>query len=155
MALRRGLKRLLDLPEDLRLADDDRIEPGGHPEQMASGLVVLAGEQVRHEHIVRDLVVIGEKADDVLAGPFRIGARDVDLGPVAGRQHHRLRRREPRRQRFDGGADVAAGEVQPLAQVDRRGPVTDAYQEEMHVNAHAQCTMRNGRAQRRRRASPH
>src|SRR5207247_1831435 len=28
------LKRLLDLSENLRLADDERIEPGRHPEQV-------------------------------------------------------------------------------------------------------------------------
>ena len=30
----RGGVRLLHLPEDLRLADDERVEPGGDPEQV-------------------------------------------------------------------------------------------------------------------------
>ena len=36
---------------------------------------------------------------------------------------------------FDGGADVAAREVEALAQIDGRRPMTYAEKEEMHVRS--------------------
>ena len=45
--VRRGLKRVLHLSEDLRLADDQRVEPGGHAEQMPGGGLVVEREEVR------------------------------------------------------------------------------------------------------------
>ena len=46
---RRGLERVLDLPEDLRLADDQRVEAGGDAEQMLRRVGVGEREQMRRE----------------------------------------------------------------------------------------------------------
>ena len=44
-----GLERVLDLAEDLRLADDQRIEPRGHAEQVPRRRGVVVREEVRQE----------------------------------------------------------------------------------------------------------
>ena len=46
-----GLERVLHLAEDLRLADDERIEAGGHAEQVPRRLVVVEREQMRREGV--------------------------------------------------------------------------------------------------------
>ncbi len=49
----RGRVGLLHLAEDLRLADDERIEPGGDPEQVAGGVGFAAGVDVRPQIVGR------------------------------------------------------------------------------------------------------
>ena len=44
-----GLERILDLSEDLRFADDQRVETGGDAEQVMRGRGVVVREQVRQE----------------------------------------------------------------------------------------------------------
>jgi len=56
MRAARGLPGMLDLAEDLRLAEDERIEPGRDPEQMAHrsriGVAVEVGIERRHAKVV-------------------------------------------------------------------------------------------------------
>src|SRR6186713_1564369 len=47
---RGSLEGVLHLSEDLRLADDDRVESRGHPEQMTDSGLAVVGEQMRREH---------------------------------------------------------------------------------------------------------
>ena len=77
-------------------------------------------------------MIVAEKLDDVFARAFGVLAGDVDLGAVARGQHDRLGGRRPCGQRLDGGAEVAAREVEPLPHVDGRRLVTDAEQKQMH-----------------------
>ena len=132
MPLGRRLERFLHLAEDLRLADDQRVEPGGHPEQVPRRRDVVVRKQVRQEHVLRELMIVAEECDQLFTCARRIAARDIDLGTVARRQHHRFGRRGSRSQRFNGGSDVTAREVEPFAEIDRRRPVTYAEQEQMH-----------------------
>ena len=44
-----GLERVLHLPEDLRLADDERVETRGDAEQMLRGRLVAEREEVRQQ----------------------------------------------------------------------------------------------------------
>ena len=62
-----------------------------------------------------------------------IVARGVDLGAVARREHDRFARRPARGQRPQRRLDAARLEVDPLAQLDRRGPMTES-QRDMQVH---------------------
>ena len=126
------LERVLDLAQDLRLADDHGIEAGRHAKQVPRRVAVRPLEQVRHERLGLHPVIAGQELDDFSARLQRIVAGDVDLRAVAGREQHRLRGRGARRQCLHGRAEIAGREVQPLPQLDRRRPVTHAQQEKMH-----------------------
>ena len=127
------LERVLDLAEDLRLADDQRVETGRHAEQVPRGVAVRPLEEVRHERVGRHAVVAGQELDDLGARLQRVVAGDVDLRSVAGREQHGLGGRRPRGQCLHRRAEIAGREVQPLAQLDRRRLVAHAQQEEVHV----------------------
>ena len=53
---------LLHLPEDLRLAHDERIEAGGHAEQMAGRVEIGEIVQVRRAADAIDAVEVAMKA---------------------------------------------------------------------------------------------
>ena len=61
------LERILHLPEDLRLADDERVEPGGDAEQMMRRRHVVMREQVRQERLARELMIVAEERDQLVA----------------------------------------------------------------------------------------
>jgi hypothetical protein len=78
-------------------------------------------------------MVVTEERFNFGAGTYRIVSGDVNLGPVAGREHNRLGGGGAGGERLDGGADVAAREVEALAQLNRCRSMTHAKQEKMHV----------------------
>ena len=84
--------RLLHLAQDLRLAQHHRIEPARHAKRVRHGLVTRQRVEVRRQRILRHAVEILEPLDHRL----RLGAVDVDLGPVAGRQDRRFLHLRPR-----------------------------------------------------------
>ena len=102
----RGGVRRLHLAEDLRLADDERVETGRHAEEMARRVDAAMAVDVLGQAGGVEAVVVAEKARDGVGGRVRVGD-GVDLGPVTGRQDHRL------------GADPARGE---RVERPRRGP---------------------------------
>ena len=57
----RRLERVLHLSENLRLADDERIEPGGDAEQMRDRGAVLEREDVRLEDVGGHVMVSAQK----------------------------------------------------------------------------------------------
>jgi len=59
-------------------------------------------------------------------------AGGVELGPVAGREQHHFAQRRIAGQRRHGFAEIAGGEREPLAQVDGRGVMADAEDQEPH-----------------------
>src|SRR5437764_1130583 len=97
------------LPENLRFADDQRIEAGGDAEQVPCGFEI--GEVVEMRREVADLktVEITEKAGEV--------------GLRAGERGNRVERT----------VDAARLKVDALAQLDRRGAMTDPDEKEMHL----------------------
>ena len=96
------------LAEDLRLAEDHRIERGGDREEVLDDLPVGLVVQVLVKVRRRDAVEVPEEVDHLLdAGVAVRLAADVELDPVAGGQQHRLAVGEPgpeRRQRRGGAA---------------------------------------------------
>ncbi len=79
-----------ELAEDLRLADDHRVEPGGHPERVPHGRLVVVHVEVAGQLGGRDAGLLGEHVADVAEAAVEAGDRRVDLDPVAGGEHHGL-----------------------------------------------------------------
>src|SRR6185436_14301761 len=94
-ASRRRLERALHLAENLRFANNQRIETGRDAEEMLGGGFVAQREQVWREAVGGQRMVLTEEFDDLVACARRVVAGDVDLGPVAWGQHDRLGRRRP------------------------------------------------------------
>jgi hypothetical protein len=124
--LARELVRLAYLSEDLRLAGEERFEAGGDAEEMGRGvagtpLVDDLGELARAEPRPRS-----ERRPGGVRGG--VVGREVDLGPVAGREDERLVAvpSEPVGER--GG--VGRREVEALAYVEAGPPVRRADHEE-------------------------
>ena len=84
------LPRLAELAEDLGLADDRRVEPGGDLEQVPHGGVVVLGVQVRVQLVGRDVAEIAQEVTDVGVRAVELLGDGVDLGAVAGAQHDDL-----------------------------------------------------------------
>jgi len=127
----RGRIRRLDLAEDLRLADDQRVEAGGDAEQMARGIGSVMAVEMIGERRRLDAVVLAEEAIDGVDRRLRI-ADGVDLGAVARRQHDRFVADAARGQRRERRVDPLAREVDGFAELDGRGAVTDADGEQAH-----------------------
>ena len=115
--VRRGRKRVLDLAEDLRLADNERVEAGGDAEQMARRVVVDMRVEMRSNAIGRQLVELGEKRDQILAAEVGVLARDVQLRAVARRDDDGLGSVLATRERAHGRLETAAAEIQPLPEL--------------------------------------
>ena len=114
--------------------DDQGVETRGDAKQVARGFGVVHGEEVGCESIARQSVVLAQEVHQLFPRALGIVARDVDLRPVAGREHHRFGRRWTRRQRLDRRAEITAREIEAFPQVDGRRLVTHAEQEEMHLS---------------------
>jgi hypothetical protein len=115
----RGQRSVVCLPhlaEDLRLARDERVEPGGDAEQVLDRIVFLPSPEYPVEREPRT-------SFELLCRPRPGAVGQVDLGPVAGRQHHHLG--SVGRQRGGELERVAVGEVEPLPNLERRVPVRD------------------------------
>src|SRR5204863_8792673 len=97
---------------DLRLARNERVEPGRDAEEVVEGLVALP----HREHAFE---VDPGRALERLASNGGVSAGEVDLSPVAGREHDAA---ELLRQ-LDG---VALREEEPLADLERRVPMRHA-----------------------------
>ena len=134
MPLGGPVERLFHLPEDLRLTDDGGIEPGGDAEQVGDGVPSLEREQMRGEELLRNAVELAQEVDDLAPGALEIVVHHVQLRTVARRQHHAFGHRRPCRELLHRRTDVAAREVQLLAQFDRSGAMAHAKEEQVHQN---------------------
>ncbi len=109
--------RILHLAENLRLADDHRIESAGHPKSVADGLRLVVRVDVGRQFFAADLVVMGQPVDDDIG---RFG-RAVDLGAVAGGQDRHLAHRPVTRQIAQRMTQFVGAKRHPLADGERCG----------------------------------
>jgi len=124
-----GTHRVLHLAENLRLADDHRIEPGGDAEGVADGLALRQCIDVGLDDATLDRVVLGQPLDGVL----RIVCRAVDLGAVAGRKDGHLPRDAGTRQVRQRMVKPVGVERHLLAHGERSRMVVDAERKQRHA----------------------
>ena len=120
------------LPEDLRLADDERLEAGGDAEEMPRGFEVGGVIQMRRDVGPRHVIEHADELHQVATRPDDVVARDVQFGAVARRDDRRLARRAARRERRERVRDAARLKVHALAQFDRRGSMAESHQQQSH-----------------------
>ena len=127
--------RFLDLAENLRLADDQRIEAGGDAEQVAGGVEVGQVVQVRRELAAIDAVELADEgARDRRAPPRRRRTRRTPRRDCRWRARP-LRGSTPRAASARSARLHAPLEVDPLTQFDGRGAMTEADDENVHTDA--------------------
>ena len=123
--------RGFDLAENLWLADHERIEPRGDPEQMARGIRAAMHVEVLRHLRMRDLVILAEEPPDAIGGRVRV-ADGIDLRAIAGREDDQLTPHAARRERGKRRLDASAREVDALPQLDGRRTVAQSYGEKAH-----------------------
>ena len=120
--------RLLQLAEDLRLAEHHRVEAAGDAERVRHGPLPGMHVQMRPDIVDGQPVIVGQPASDLIG----LGGVAIDLGAVAGRQDRRLPRQplaEQVAQRLGQSVDAKRD---LLAQSDRGGLVVKADGVERH-----------------------
>jgi hypothetical protein len=128
---------VLQLPEDLRLADHQRVERRRHPEHVidrrrADVLVQRAPDLGRRRAAPRQ-----ERPLDLghRARALGRGRRAVDLDPVAGRDQHRLGDAAGVAHVAQHVAELVLGEREVLAHRHRRGPPRQPDHEQLGAHA--------------------
>ena len=127
----RQLIGAFDLPLDLRLADDHRVEAGGDAQQVAGRLGRAQRVEVAEQLGRPDLGLAGEDTEPCRLRLDRVGDDQVQLGPVAGGDRRRLMNPRRRGQLAEDADRAALGQREPLAQVERRGLVGNAEGEQL------------------------
>jgi hypothetical protein len=126
--------RVLHLPQNLRLADDHRVEPRRHAKEMACRVLVCPGVQMRHDLLGRQPVEIAQKRGHVSGGLAHVLAGHIELDAIAGGHHRSLAGRDAGSQRSERRRVAATSEGQPLTEVDGSGPVARADEQQVHVS---------------------
>ena len=127
------LPGLADLAEDLALADDHRVEPGGDAEQVRHRRVVVVRVQLLAEHLGIDAGLLGEEVADVVDAVVEPGGPGVDLGAVARREQHDLGQVLPTLEVVERLGQPVAGHGHPLEQIDRSRAVIQSDDDERHA----------------------
>ncbi len=145
---------VLDLAEDLRFAEHQRIQPGRDAEQMAYGPVVLVAIQIS----TQVAHTIGMRGEPFAERKSSVVGDRIQFGAVAGRQQSYLAHLRQRAQGSERGGQGFVGKGHPFAQGDRRGLVVDAEGDEVGQRAVITCSgfrkfrmRRHGRGHRFRR----
>ena len=125
------LVRPLDLTLHLGLADDHRIEPAGHAEEVAHRLDVAQRIQPAEQLGGPHLGLARERGERDALGLHRITRHQVDLGAVAGGDGHRLADLRVGHELVQEAGSAPLGQRKALAQGHRRGLVGDAEGEEL------------------------
>ena len=124
---------LLDLAENLRLADDHGVERGSDAEEMADGLALAELVEVRLEGGGGDGEVLVQEAQEV----WRIAVAGVvldgeELDAVAGGEDEGFSDAGLMGEGACGVGEAGGGDGETLADFDRRGGVVDADEDQCH-----------------------
>ena len=146
----RQLVGTLDLPLDLGLAEDHRIEAGRDPIEMPCGLDAAVRVEALDQLGRADPGLSRERAEGDVLGLDRLRHDQVELGSVAGRDRRRLADLRVRAEVVEDPGGAALGQRQALAELERRGLVGDAEGEQI---AHERTSSGSGSSARRCSAS--
>ena len=111
----RGDPCLLDLAEDLRLAQDQRIKTSRDPEQVPRGVAIVVAIEV----IVEIATVAWVRRQPVAERAAVVVGDGIQLGAVAGRQQRDFMHLRQRLQRGERGARASSANA-PVRAGDRR-----------------------------------
>ena len=124
--------RLLDLREDLPLAEDERIKACRHAEEVADAFFVLV-----HVKVFFDVLVVSreveEKAAHGLARVCIVRRHRVNLAAVARREHDRFKEIGILRQMLEPLADGVLRYGKPLAHIHGRRLMIQSQNNQVHV----------------------
>ena len=122
---------LFDLAEDLRLSDDHGIERAGDAEEMADGLALAELVEVRLEGGGGDGEVLVQEAEDVWGGAIAgVVLNGEELDAVAGGEDESFADSGLLGEGARGVCEAGDGNGEALTQLDGRGGVIDAKQDE-------------------------
>jgi hypothetical protein len=123
--------RVADLAQDLRLADDHRVERGCDAEEVSDDVALGLLVHVRRDASCRHVAQLGEERDHLVVARVAVhGAGGVELDAVAGVEQDRLDALELRAQRLQRIKSLRTREREPLAQFQRRGGVVQSQEEQ-------------------------
>ena len=121
----------LHLPENLRLAQHQRVEPGGDAHHVTHGLVVDVHIGAGLEFVEAEAVIVGQP------GQYRVGFQlillQIELAAIAGRKDRGLAGGRDATQLAQGLDHLIRREGYALADVHRSGLVIDTKREESHA----------------------
>ena len=121
-----------NLAQDLRLAQNQRVEAGGDAQEVADGLEL--GEGVGVARVCGQVYLLGrgdEAANVHLGGPV-VGREAVELRPIAGGEQDRLRQHPFAPCARERGLDLVLLEGHALAHLEGRRAVVEPYDDEVH-----------------------
>src|SRR5690606_13088657 len=124
--------RLAHLAEDLRLADDHRVEAAGDREQVVDRAFLVVHVQGRRQLVRGDAAVPLQLVRQLGHADVEPGDVGVELDPVAGDEQHRLQHVLGVVQRR-GELAVRRARDRALQHVDRRRAVVETHDEERHA----------------------
>ena len=130
---------LFDLAEDLGLADDHAVEGAGYAEEMTDGFALAELVEVGLEGVRGNGEVLVEEAEEV--GFVVLRGRGVflegeEFDAVAGGEDEAFADAGLVDEGASGVGEAACGDGEALAQLDGRGVVVDAEEDEVLIQAH-------------------
>jgi len=131
---------VLQLPQDLGLADDHRVDRGCHPKDVPDGIAVgvLVDEVVECASREQPVAAaganrLGQRAHQAQTRSLGLMGRDHQLDTVAGRYDHGLVDLVTRDELLEHGRRVVDREA--LAHVERRAAVVHAEEQDLHTRS--------------------
>src|SRR5205823_4837313 len=115
-----------------RLADDQRIEPGGDPKEMPRDVEIFHAVYVRLHFRRLDAMEAADECDEIVPRARGVLAGGVELGAIARRHDDRFPRRAERADFTERRGNAARLEVELFAQFDRRGAMADSDEQDVH-----------------------
>jgi len=116
------------------LTEHGTVDARAHPEEMLDRVLVVERVQVVAEHIRAYARVLRQEIAHVLKGAVEALSGDVDLGSVAGAQHHRLRYVRPMRQIEQRLVDVVGRDRDLLEHIQRSAGVVESDRYKRHCH---------------------
>ena len=125
---------LFDLAEDLRLADDHAVERTGDAEEVADGFALAEFVEVGLDVVWRDGEVFVKEAEEVGFGlglrGFSVVLQGEEFDAVAGGEDEAFADAGLVEEGAGGVGEAAGGDGEALANLDGRGVVVDAEEDE-------------------------
>ncbi|MNZ40518.1 hypothetical protein D3C78_580400 [compost metagenome] len=127
-----GIGRL-HLPEDLRLAEHQRVKPGGHPHHVPHGIVIFMDVGAGAQFIQAQLMIFGQPAQDTLCA--QVVLLYIKLAAVAGRKDRGFAAGGQSAELLQGVHQLLRGKRHALAYVYRGSLMVDTEGKKGHARS--------------------